>query len=84
MHSNVTMSHMDAQGTAPTADERRQLLSIEELADYLDVPVATVRRWRIDKTGPRGIRVGRHIRYRPSDVEFWLELRADPKPVKRR
>jgi hypothetical protein len=39
-----------------------------------------VRTWRANKSGPRGIRVGRHVRYRPSDVELWLELRSDPPP----
>ena len=71
---------MDTQEAAPPTDQRQRLFSIDELADYLDVPVATVRRWRIDKTGPRGIRVGRHVRYRPRDVELWLEFRADSPP----
>jgi excisionase family DNA binding protein len=66
--------------TQNTEIEDRRLLSIEELAEYLDVPVATVRTWRANKSGPRGIRVGRHVRYRPSDIELWLELRSDPPP----
>jgi excisionase family DNA binding protein len=65
------------------AADHRRLLSIQELADYLDVPVETVRTWRANRTGPRGIRVGRHVRYRPSDVELWLNLRSDP-PVSRK
>jgi excisionase family DNA binding protein len=65
--------------TVPTGEDRR-LLSIEEVAEYLDVPIATVRTWRANKSGPRGIRVGKHVRYRPSDVELWLELRSDPPP----
>jgi excisionase family DNA binding protein len=66
---------------APTTEiEDARLLSIEELAAYLDVSVATVRTWRANKSGPRGIRIGRHVRYRPSDVELWLELRSDPPP----
>jgi excisionase family DNA binding protein len=75
------MSNMNIQEaqTAP-AGEDRPLLSIEELAEYLDVPVATVRTWRANKSGPRGIRVGKRIRYRPSDIELWLELRSDPPP----
>jgi excisionase family DNA binding protein len=53
------------------------LLTTEELAEWLRVPVATVRQWRANRQGPRGHRVGRHIRYRRSDVETWLEKRAD-------
>lgn len=55
-----------------------RLLSIEALAEMLDVSVYTVKRWRRERTGPRGVRVGKHIRYRAADVERWLEQRADP------
>lgn len=54
------------------------LLSPEQLAEYLDIPLATVYRWRARRTGPRGMRVGRHVRYRLADVERWLEAQADP------
>jgi excisionase family DNA binding protein len=75
------MSNMNSQeGQTVSAGEDRRLLSIEEVAEYLDVSVATVRTWRANKSGPRGIRVGKHVRYRPSDVELWLELRSDPPP----
>ncbi len=53
------------------------LLSVEQLAQILGVPEATVRQWRYLGTGPRGIRVGRYVRYRPSDVQRWLDERAD-------
>ena len=71
---------MNQQEAKTEARGNESLLSIDELAQYLDVPVATVRTWRANKTGPRGVRVGRHIRYRRSDVETWLELRSDPPP----
>ncbi len=54
------------------------LLSPQQLADYVGVPVATVYRWRYEGTGPRGIKVGKHVRYRRQDVEAWLETRTDP------
>jgi excisionase family DNA binding protein len=57
------------------------LMTTEEVADFLAVPVATVKAWRAHGKGPRGHRVGRHIRYRKSDVLFWLERRADPRPA---
>jgi excisionase family DNA binding protein len=59
---------------APT---ERPLLSPEELAAYLGVPLATVYRWRSRREGPLGMRVGRHVRYRLSDVERWLEERLE-------
>ena len=54
------------------------LLSPQQLADYLGVPVATVYRWRYESTGPRGIKVGKHVRFRQQGVEAWLETRTDP------
>ena len=62
------------------ASEHRALLSPEELAAYLAVPLATVYRWRSRREGPCGIRVGRHVRYRLDDVERWLNDRRDERP----
>lgn len=53
------------------------LLSPAEVAAYLNVPVKTVYVWRSAGRGPRGIRVGKHVRYRQGDVDFWLDQRAD-------
>lgn len=54
-------------------DSRDQLLSVAELADYLAVPPATLYQWRHRGEGPPGFRVGRHLRYRWSDVQKWIE-----------
>lgn len=51
------------------------LLTVEDLAEYLDVPVATVYAWRHRRQGPPGFRVGRHVRFRWSDVECWIDDR---------
>lgn len=58
------------------AESLRRLWSIDELAEFLGVPVGTVYRWRYIGIGPRGIKVGKHVRYRPADVEVWLEEQA--------
>ena len=52
-----------------------QLLTVEDLAEYLEVPVATVYAWRHRRQGPPGFRVGRHLRFRWSDVERWIDER---------
>jgi len=52
-----------------------RLLTAEELADFLDVPIKTLYTWRCRGEGPVGFRVGRHIRYRWVDVELWIEDR---------
>jgi excisionase family DNA binding protein len=55
-----------------------ELLTVKQLAAFLQVPVSTVYAWRHTGDGPRGIRVsGRHVRYRRSDVEAFLDERAD-------
>ena len=43
----------------------------------LGVPVATVYAWRSRGQGPRGLKIGRHVRYRLSDVEEWVESCED-------
>ncbi len=43
-----------------------------DLADLLGIPVETVYQWRRKRTGPRGFRVGRHLRYDPEDVQAWV------------
>ena len=52
-----------------------RLLTVEDLAEYLDVPMATVYAWRYRRQGPPGFRVGRHLRFRWSDVERWIKDR---------
>jgi excisionase family DNA binding protein len=62
-------------------DERpidKLLLRPDEVARLLDVPLRTIYRWRSQHNGPRGYRVGRHVRYRVDDIERWLEDHRDP------
>lgn len=52
---------------------RIPLGTTEEVAEYLgDIPVKTLVQWRYKGTGPKYVRVGKHVRYRWSDVEAWL------------
>ena len=53
---------------------REALLNVNALAEYLDIPQATLYQWRARGEGPPGIRVGRYVRYRVSDVERWLDV----------
>lgn len=50
-----------------------KLLSIDDLAQRLQVPKATLYAWRSRGTGPKGFRVGVQVRYRETDVERWIE-----------
>jgi excisionase family DNA binding protein len=53
-----------------------KLMSIQDLSDYLGVPVNTLYQWRTKGKGPVGRKVGRHVRYRASDVDAWLDGQA--------
>jgi excisionase family DNA binding protein len=56
------------------------LLSIDELAEYLDVPVTTIRDWRTDGKGPCAIKVGGRVRFATSDVVAWLSSQRESTP----
>ena len=51
------------------------LWTIEQLSDYLQIPIKTIRNWRDQGTGPRGRRLGRHLRFERADVLAWLDTR---------
>lgn len=44
----------------------------KEVAEYLGIPVQTIYQWRTRGYGPPGRRIGKHVRYRPADVEKWV------------
>ena len=56
-------------------DKTDRILTAEELAEYLAVPLRTVYAWRYRGGGPVGFRVGRHLRYRWVDAERWINGR---------
>jgi excisionase family DNA binding protein len=55
------------------APKRQPMASPQEVSEYLKVPVETLYHWRKVGGGPLSMRVGRHIRYRWSDVDTWLD-----------
>ncbi|MCU1639208.1 MAG: hypothetical protein JWL94_1855 [Microbacteriaceae bacterium] len=56
------------------------VLTTSELADYLGVNVQAIYDLHTDGRGPSGIRVGREIRYRVSDVRHRLDDLHEPQP----
>lgn len=49
-----------------------QLLDAAAVAGRLGVSIHTLAQWRYAGSGPRYMRVGKHVRYRWSDIEIWL------------
>ena len=60
--------------TSATAPDR--LWTVQQVADFLAVPVTTLYQWRYLHTGPAAYRVGRHLRYDPAAVRAWLAENA--------
>lgn len=56
------------------------LWTAQELADFVGVPIQTVYAWSHRGGGPVACRVGRHLRYRATDVERWLDEHAHDRP----
>ena len=62
------------------------LLTIDQVAEWLQVPVSTLRNWRkkprrAGDTPLPVIKVGGHLRYRRADVEAWLDANTSaPQP----
>jgi excisionase family DNA binding protein len=50
-----------------------RLLSAQEVAEYLNVPISTLYSWRYHGNGPPGLRVGKHLRYRRADIQAWVQ-----------
>jgi DNA-binding transcriptional MerR regulator len=67
--------------TAPTirgtrtghATSSERLWSIHDVSEYLGVPVKTLYQWRSTGYGPPARRIGKHLRYKPRDVENWFD-----------
>ena len=51
------------------------LLNEHEIARVTGLSVASVRRWRLLRQGPKYIKIGAAVRYRPDDISAWLESR---------
>lgn len=65
---------------ASTLSGLEPLLSIEELSEYLDVPVKTLYDWRLAGKGPCAVHVGRQLRYFVTDVRDWLTQQRELEP----
>lgn len=48
------------------------LMTIPQVAGVLGVPDRTLRYWRYRGTGPKAIKVGRHVRYQRAEIERYL------------
>ncbi|MEV5013919.1 helix-turn-helix transcriptional regulator [Streptomyces sp. NPDC053780] len=61
---------------AADASRRGPLATPAEVAEYLGVPVKTLYQWKYRGIGPNVHKVGRHLRYRWTEVDAWLDAQA--------
>jgi len=61
--------------------ESSRLMTLPEVAEQLAVPLGTLYSWRTRGLGPRGVRVGKHVRVSRDDLAAWLEEHRDPEPA---
>jgi predicted DNA-binding transcriptional regulator AlpA len=51
------------------------LLNEHDVARITGLSVASVRRWRLLRLGPKYLKIGAAVRYRPEDIAAWLASR---------
>jgi len=55
------------------SDDSTEILTLEQVADLLQVSPRTVEEWRRMRIGPSWRRMGRHVRYLRREVLVWFE-----------
>lgn len=58
-----------------TANSIEALLNERDVARVTGLSVASVRRWRLFRLGPKYLKIGAAVRYKPEDIKAWLESR---------
>ena len=57
----------DSQSQTPV------FLTQSEVAELLRLPVRTVESWRLTRSGPCWVKLGRHVRYEQSELLAWVK-----------
>jgi predicted DNA-binding transcriptional regulator AlpA len=77
--------------TASVLEKLEPMLNERDVARITGMSVQTIRRWRLFRGGPRYLKIGSAVRYKPEDIAEWLESRPaggempdSPRPNDRR
>ena len=54
---------------------REALLNEHDVARITGLSVASVRRWRLLRQGPKYLKIGAAVRYHPEDLDAWIRSR---------
>ena len=58
-----------------TLNTLEELLTEHDVARITGLSVASTRRWRLLRQGPKYLKIGAAVRYKPEDITAWLESR---------
>ena len=57
-----------------TSDYPKEFLTEQEAAEYINMSVKTMRRWRFDRCGPNYAKIaGKSIRYPLLELQEWVD-----------
>jgi predicted DNA-binding transcriptional regulator AlpA len=59
----------------PVRNAIENLLNEHDVARITGLSVASVRRWRLLRQGPKYLKIGASVRYKPEDISAWLASR---------
>jgi len=74
----MTKEHV--MSTTIDTNQGRMILTIDEAAEYLAIPKATLYTWRTRRVGfgPRAVKMGGCLRYRRADLDAWIVEHLEP------
>ena len=58
-----------------TRNTLEELITEHDVARVVGLSVASVRRWRLLRQGPKYLKIGAAVRYKPKSVMAWLNSR---------
>lgn len=53
--------------------KKTALMTEKAAAEYLGISIRTLQAWRVRGGGVRFVKMGKAVRYRPQDLEAWVE-----------
>lgn len=59
--------------TSPSLPRQPEMLTEKQVAEYLNMSVSLLRKWRMFRKGPNFVRIGRAVRYKRCDIEMWMD-----------
>lgn len=65
-----------AKNTTPIRPDDLTLLDNNQAAEMMHINSRTLQNWRSTGKSPRYVKVGRHVRYRVSDLRAWLDAQS--------